>query len=290
MSYALEKQITVDSNDNAYVVYKQTDDLANYHIYLSRYFTGESEVIVAPTATSSAATSITSTGAVFHGNITATGGESNTIRGFEYGTTNAYGSTASTTGTYDTGEFTATITGLTPFTTYHYMAYSTNSAGTGTSTDLEFTTDSRSSSGSTGHRPSPRPVTPPVNSNPPPFSPTNNFPPVNNPHFTGTLARGSNNAEVLELQRLLSSLGFLTATPNGFFGPQTEAAVRAFQTANNLPPVGIVGPLTRALLNQIPLPGNPSSVSTPRQLVDLLIAIGVIAPDMAERARGAVGE
>src|SRR3989344_634703 len=58
--------------------------------------------------------------------------------------------------------------------------------------------------------------------------------------------------EVMELQKLLNSLGFGPLAVDGKFGPQTEAAVKAFQTAH--PPLvvdGIVGPLTRAVLNSL---------------------------------------
>lgn len=67
--------------------------------------------------------------------------------------------------------------------------------------------------------------------------------------FTKSLALGSTGAEVLALQQLLAKLGFLTATPNGTFGPMTAVAVKKFQSANGLSPVGSVGPGTRAKLN-----------------------------------------
>lgn len=68
--------------------------------------------------------------------------------------------------------------------------------------------------------------------------------------FTTTLSMGMSGQDVLELQNRLSDEGYFTSVPTGYFGPITEAAVRAYQTANGLPAVGIVGPLTRALLNQ----------------------------------------
>ncbi len=95
---------------------------------------------VAPTVTASAASSITTTGATLTGNITATGGENATARGFHYGTTVSYGSTSTTSGSYGTGEYTQDITGLTCNTLYHYRSFATNSGGTGTSSDNTFTT------------------------------------------------------------------------------------------------------------------------------------------------------
>jgi hypothetical protein len=68
--------------------------------------------------------------------------------------------------------------------------------------------------------------------------------------FTQTLQLGSSGQEVVELQKVLIAKGFLKIdAPTGYFGPITEAAVKAYQTAHGLPAVGIVGPLTRAALN-----------------------------------------
>lgn len=67
--------------------------------------------------------------------------------------------------------------------------------------------------------------------------------------FTSNLSFGMNGPAVLELQKALAAKGYLTATPNGQFGPATRAAVIAFQKANGLEQVGMAGPKTRALLN-----------------------------------------
>ncbi|MFZ2555532.1 MAG: peptidoglycan-binding protein, partial [Minisyncoccia bacterium] len=67
--------------------------------------------------------------------------------------------------------------------------------------------------------------------------------------FALALSFGMRGAEVLELQKVLAAKGFLTATPNGNFGPATLAAVKAFQAVNGLEQIGTVGPKTRALLN-----------------------------------------
>ncbi|MBI4093554.1 peptidoglycan-binding protein [Candidatus Kaiserbacteria bacterium] len=91
-------------------------------------------------------------------------------------------------------------------------------------------------------------------------------------NFTRTLSRGMVGEDVVELQKILIAEGYLDIPePSGYFGPQTEEAVRAYQEAHGLEPVGIVGPLTRALLNagstlntpQIPLMFPTTQTNTP---------------------------
>ena len=67
--------------------------------------------------------------------------------------------------------------------------------------------------------------------------------------FTSFLEYGNNGDEVMALQLYLKALGFLSATPNGHFGPATQAAVKAFQAKHGISAVGYVGPATRAALN-----------------------------------------
>ena len=67
--------------------------------------------------------------------------------------------------------------------------------------------------------------------------------------ITKTLSLGlKNDSQVMTLQVFLSQKGYLTVAPDGNFGPKTLAAVKAFQTANGISPLGIVGPQTRALI------------------------------------------
>jgi hypothetical protein len=69
--------------------------------------------------------------------------------------------------------------------------------------------------------------------------------------FTAFLSVGSNDPQVLPLQALLACLGYFPAdiVQTGHFGPATESAVKAFQSANGIEPLGYVGPATRAALN-----------------------------------------
>jgi N-acetylmuramoyl-L-alanine amidase len=61
---------------------------------------------------------------------------------------------------------------------------------------------------------------------------------------------GSQGESVEALQEVLSMLGYYTARVDGIFGPLTDKAVRAFQSASGLVPDGIVGPLTRSALQR----------------------------------------
>jgi peptidoglycan hydrolase-like protein with peptidoglycan-binding domain len=61
------------------------------------------------------------------------------------------------------------------------------------------------------------------------------------------LGYGDSGRGVAAVQQLLG------VTPTGWFGPRTQAAVRAFQTARGIPTTGKVGPLTWAALNRLAL-------------------------------------
>ena len=93
-----------------------------------------------PTVTTGSSSSVMPTTVTLGGNITDLGGENNTVRGVQYGTTASYGSSSSESGDFSTGAFTIDLTGLICNTTYHYRAYSTNSFRTGFGSDDTFTT------------------------------------------------------------------------------------------------------------------------------------------------------
>ena len=79
--------------------------------------------------------------ATLNANITDSGGQNDTSRGFNWGLTNSYGQTTTESGSFSAGSFSADITGLTCDTAYHFQAYAINTAGTGTSTpDATFVT------------------------------------------------------------------------------------------------------------------------------------------------------
>ncbi|MDB5265304.1 MAG: baaA1 [Parcubacteria group bacterium] len=69
--------------------------------------------------------------------------------------------------------------------------------------------------------------------------------------FTTDLTVGSTGASVTALQNWLISKGFtIAAGATGTFGPQTKAALAAYQAANGISPAaGYFGPVTRAKVN-----------------------------------------
>ena len=96
----------------------------------------------APTVTTSACSATTASQTTGNGNITATGGENATERGFCYmqGTsgdpTTANDTVADTGGSYGTGSFSKDITGLSSGTSYRVRAYAINGGGTGYGTTV----------------------------------------------------------------------------------------------------------------------------------------------------------
>jgi len=71
--------------------------------------------------------------------------------------------------------------------------------------------------------------------------------------FNENLGRGAQGSEVFKLQLVLKILGYFPAdaVPTGYYGAMTESAVRKFQEANELEPVGLVGPKTRKALSSV---------------------------------------
>ncbi len=63
------------------------------------------------------------------------------------------------------------------------------------------------------------------------------------------LSFGDKGDVVLECQKRLKELGYLTTTPDGSYGNDTLAAVKLFQSRNNLVVDGYLGPTTREVLD-----------------------------------------
>lgn len=204
---------------------------------------------VAPTVTTGSASSTTTTTTTFSGNITNTGGENNTVRGFQYGLTTGYGTDTTETGSFGSGSFTANITNLSCNTTYHFRSYSTNTAGTSTGSDDTVTT---STCPVYGHPPiqqinAPKPSTPPVVAN-------------TQYAFNKNIAPGQKHTDIKQLQIFLNSNGYIVAITGagsvGYetntFGPATKSALKKYQKANGITPVnGFLGPKTRSVINKL---------------------------------------
>jgi hypothetical protein len=116
--------------------------------FYEAYISGTAASATAPTVTTLAASGETSSSAVLNGNISATGGADATERGFYYSTTNGFadgtGTKISSTGTFGTGTFSQTPTGLTASNTYYFKSFATNSAGTSYGSQQSFSTTASS--------------------------------------------------------------------------------------------------------------------------------------------------
>jgi hypothetical protein len=102
---------------------------------------GADEFYPAPAATTGAATAVTDHSATLSGSVNASGAP--TTQHFQYGPTNAYGSTTPATAAgLGTAAVTAgaTLSGLRPATTYHFRIVATNSGGVTRGVDRTFTT------------------------------------------------------------------------------------------------------------------------------------------------------
>ncbi len=97
----------------------------------------------APTVVTGVVTNPAATGAMLHGSVNANG--SDTTVTFNYGTSASYGSTAAVSAPVTGAAATpvvATLTKLTPGTTYHYQIKGVNAGGPSTGADAMFTTPS----------------------------------------------------------------------------------------------------------------------------------------------------
>lgn len=96
-------------------------------------------VITIPTIYTSAASSVTSSGATLNGSITDDGGSSITERGFYFGTASGNLTNKIVEGGTATGSFSEVVDNLTP-NTYYFEAYATNANGEATGGEFSFTT------------------------------------------------------------------------------------------------------------------------------------------------------
>lgn len=100
-------------------------------------------VNTAPSVTTGAASSITTTSATAAGSIPSIGCSAITAYGIEYSTTNGFANGSGTqvpSSNLSGGNFSSSLSPLAPGTTYYYKAYATNAGGTTYGTQQSFTT------------------------------------------------------------------------------------------------------------------------------------------------------
>jgi peptidoglycan hydrolase-like protein with peptidoglycan-binding domain len=103
-----------------------------------------------------------------------------------------------------------------------------------------------------------------------------------------TLYEGAKGPQVIELQQLLSRVGFKPGPADGAFGPHTKAAVEAFQRAHGLEPDGVVGPKTWGALREAtaPAPVAPPIPTAPAApAAQPTLKLGSRGPAVAEAQR-----
>lgn len=125
------------------------------------------QAVSTPGVTTLAASSISTTTAQSGGTGLAENGAAISAKGVVWATsgTPVVGGPNQTSDGTGTGDFTSTITGLTPATTYNFRAYATNSAGTGYGTQSSFTTLAATPSAPTVSNPTVSSLTVSINEN-----------------------------------------------------------------------------------------------------------------------------
>ena len=91
------------------------------------------------------ANNIASSSAQLNGNLTSLGKASSVTISFQWGSTTSYGNVTTVEAKSATGAFTASLTGLTPATIYHFRAKAVGN-GTAYGSDITFTTESATDS------------------------------------------------------------------------------------------------------------------------------------------------
>ncbi len=113
--------------------------------------------------------------------------------------------------------------------------------------------------------------------------------------WSRNLTIGSRGTDVLNLQKVLISKGYLTIkNPTTYFGPLTKSALIKYQRANGIAPaVGYFGPITRSHINKHNSGIGGTSKSTQgelslKEIVNLFLALGIISEDKRDLALATV--
>lgn len=133
------------------------------------------------------------------------------------------------------------------------------------------------------------PTTNPTPTNPAPTTPT--------PGNSNRLQRGARGEAVERLQNDLIDLGFMTraqkATGAGIFGPQTEAALKAFQRSAKLDASGVLTPETaqamRDIESNLGRTTNTKNAGVTRGIQDRLVELGYMSRAQVNTGYGTFG-
>ena len=90
--------------------------------------------------------------------------------------------------------------------------------------------------------------------------------------LTRYLGPGDKGDDVLSLQNALVKLGLLSATPNGYYGAGTTAAIKKFQKNYSINQTGNVGPSTKTALEKLKISITSDSTETQMAQLEALIA------------------
>ncbi len=139
--------VTVNINTNlnsatTYIAFVAEGNLYNIdYWYIDNVSVAAGSGATTPTVTTGSVSNITSSTATVAGNVTADGGTTITARGICYSTTqNPTISNSKVSSGSGTGSFSATLSRLSPNTTYYARAYATNAQGTSYGSQVSFTT------------------------------------------------------------------------------------------------------------------------------------------------------
>jgi hypothetical protein len=237
--------LAIDTEDNIYVVDRQNDRVQKFDsdgVYVSQFGTSGSDNGEFNLPHAIAIDS--------NGNLYVVDRDNDRIQKFS-----------------STDPISTALTGLTCGTTYHYRAYATNSAGTGTGSDATFTTSAcpvvASSGGSV-----PVSILQAMSDAVRKIESTNNQIATQNNTGTASIQKfifkkdlrfRMRDNDVIELQKFLNNNGFNVSlsgigskgNETNYFGPATRNALIRFQKANNISPaIGYFGPKTRAFVNK----------------------------------------
>jgi len=78
-------------------------------------------------------------------------------------------------------------------------------------------------------------------------------------------SRSVGNADIAELQQKLQALGLFDGTIDGFYGPKTADAIRAFESRFDMPRTGAASPQVLDAVRRAPLNGAQNGAATQQQ-------------------------